>query len=115
MIRIERRDSRLTIGLLCHEHFLDLTLLATHPAHHRRGAGTLLVDWGCKIADDHGVECYLEASKFGYPLYKREGFREAFGEDASVITFDVGQFTGRGGGNGDWVSLTAMVRPPKSP
>lgn len=83
--------------------------------HHRRGAGSLLLKWGCQLADEQGVECYLEASKLGYPLYLREGFRDALGEDKSMLAFDVGQFTGRGGADGDWVRLTVMVRPPQTP
>lgn len=51
-----------------------LDTLATHPKHHRRGAGGLLLAWGCAKADEAGVEAYLEASTMGAPLYARYGF-----------------------------------------
>lgn len=53
-----------------------LDTLVTHPDHHRRGAGGLLVQWGCDQADKKGVEAYLEASPMGKPLYERYGFKE---------------------------------------
>lgn len=52
-----------------------LSVLATHPEHHRKGAGGSLVKWGTDLADEQGVECYLEASIEGRPLYERLGFR----------------------------------------
>lgn len=52
-----------------------LSILATHPDHHRKGAGGKLVKWGTDLADEQGIECYLEASIEGRPLYERLGFR----------------------------------------
>ena len=52
-----------------------LSILATHPDHHRKGSGGRLVKWGTDLADEQGVECYLEASIEGRPLYERLGFR----------------------------------------
>ncbi|OLN86214.1 hypothetical protein CCHL11_04221 [Colletotrichum chlorophyti] len=40
----------------------------------RRGAGSMLVKWGCDLADEDGVGLYLDASKDGAFLYKRVGF-----------------------------------------
>jgi GNAT superfamily N-acetyltransferase len=51
-----------------------LDTLVTHPDHHRRGAGGLLLSWGCDKADKAGKETYLEASEMGEPLYTRYGF-----------------------------------------
>jgi GNAT superfamily N-acetyltransferase len=51
-----------------------LDTLVTRPEHERRGAGSLLVRWGCEKADEAGVEAYLEASKMGAPMYARHGF-----------------------------------------
>ena len=51
-----------------------LDTLVTHPDHHRKGAGGLLVKWGCDKADELGVEAYVEASPMGQPLYARHGF-----------------------------------------
>lgn len=44
------------------------------PEHERRGAGGMLVRWGCERADEEGVEVYVEASLVGVPLYERMGF-----------------------------------------
>ncbi|KAB8259385.1 hypothetical protein BDV32DRAFT_159305 [Aspergillus pseudonomiae] len=88
-----------------------LALLATDPRYERRGAASLLTQWGCDFADRLGIECYLEASKKGYPVYKRKRFEEISSqEEKNLIHFDAGRFTGRGGSDGDWVNLVCMVR-----
>lgn len=51
-----------------------LDTLVTLSEHHRRGAGSLLLNWGRERADEAGVEMYLEASPMGQPLYARYGF-----------------------------------------
>ncbi|KAJ9203786.1 hypothetical protein DTO164E3_2140 [Paecilomyces variotii] len=55
-------------------YYLDM--LATRPEHERRGAGSMLVQWGCDIADENGVPAYIDASKAGAPLYKKFGFED---------------------------------------
>lgn len=66
------------------------------------------------MADRYGIDCYLEASKKGYPMYKRKGFMEAtLDSGVSGLHFDVSEFTGRGGGEGDWVDLTCMIKKPQ--
>ena len=44
------------------------------PAHQRRGAGKLLVEWGTKKADELGVRCFVESSLVGRKLYENCGF-----------------------------------------
>jgi GNAT superfamily N-acetyltransferase len=56
--------------------YYALDTLVTLPQHERRGAGSMLVRWGCEKADDAGVEAYLEASPMGAPMYARHGFEE---------------------------------------
>ncbi|KAF2815948.1 acyl-CoA N-acyltransferase [Mytilinidion resinicola] len=68
-----------------------LDALSTHPAHHRRGAGAMLIRWGLVRADEEGVETYLEASAMGQPLYERYGFRPV-----RTLRFDFGEFGGEG-------------------
>jgi len=51
-----------------------LDTLVTLPEHERRGAGSMLVRWGCDRADEAGVEAYLEASPMGAPMYAKHGF-----------------------------------------
>ncbi|KAF2771630.1 hypothetical protein EJ03DRAFT_325276 [Teratosphaeria nubilosa] len=52
----------------------DLSILVTHPEHQRRGAGSMLVGWGCQKADERGLMCILTASEAGLPVYKKHGF-----------------------------------------
>ncbi|KAH5683347.1 hypothetical protein HBI64_042520 [Parastagonospora nodorum] len=51
-----------------------LDTLVTMGQHERRGAGSMLVRWGCEKADEAGVQAYLEASPMGAPMYARHGF-----------------------------------------
>lgn len=53
---------------------LDLDMLCTHPEYRGRGAGSMLVRWGCEIADSEGAGAYIDASKAGAPLYAKQGF-----------------------------------------
>ncbi|KAJ5116709.1 acetyltransferase [Penicillium angulare] len=55
------------------KHFY-LDMLCTHPDYWRRGAGSMLVKWGCDLADEQGVSAYVDASKKGAPLYQKFGF-----------------------------------------
>lgn len=62
------RDGGLTLA--------DLKLLHTDPAHQRRGAGGMCLQWGTAQADRLGLPSYLEASAEGRPLYEKFGFKE---------------------------------------
>ena len=53
---------------------VDLDMLATHPDYRRRGAGSMLIRWGCEVADREGAGAYIDASKAGAPLYAKHGF-----------------------------------------
>ncbi|CZR61111.1 uncharacterized protein PAC_11007 [Phialocephala subalpina] len=52
-----------------------LDMMSTHPDHRRRGAGAMLVKWGTEIADSMGVECFVEGTLAGRPLYESCGFK----------------------------------------
>lgn len=54
---------------------LDLRILIADPAHQRRGAGSLLVKWGCHKADEHGLMTVLTASEAGLRVYLKHGFK----------------------------------------
>ncbi|KAF2735398.1 acyl-CoA N-acyltransferase [Polyplosphaeria fusca] len=81
--------------------YFVLDTLVTHPEHHRRGAGGLLIAWGCERADQKGVEAYLEASPMGQPLYARYGF-----EPAREMRLDMRQY-----GGDEVFEFVAMRRP----
>ncbi|KAL3425443.1 GNAT family [Phlyctema vagabunda] len=54
--------------------YLYLDILATLPEYRRRGAGSRLVEWGCRLADEQGKMAYVDASDMGAPLYRAWGF-----------------------------------------
>ena len=60
-------------------------LLRVHRDCPRRGAGTLLVQWGLDHGESLGLPVYLEASVNGYPLYLKLGFHDI---DVVVIKAD---------------------------
>ncbi|KAF2405451.1 acyl-CoA N-acyltransferase [Trichodelitschia bisporula] len=80
-----------------------LHILVTHPTHHRRGAGALLLQRALEDADRLGLEAYLEASEAGRNLYARYGFESVFRKE-----FDLEKY----GGSGTDAN-TVMIRPPR--
>lgn len=87
-------------------HWL-LSMLATHPKHEGRGAGSMLIKWAFPKADDMGLRCYVDSSVVGYPVYRRRGF----GEDVGVMDLDLGKYEGgEEYGVQRWV---AMMREPE--
>jgi GNAT superfamily N-acetyltransferase len=68
-----------------------LHVLTTHPDHHRRGAGGMLMECFLSEVDKERVEAYLEASEAGRPLYARYGFKPVFEQ-----TFDLKKYGGKG-------------------
>jgi GNAT superfamily N-acetyltransferase len=55
--------------ILGNRPYYTLVTCAVLPQHERRGAGSMLVQWGCERADEAGVEAYLEASVMAAPMY----------------------------------------------
>jgi GNAT superfamily N-acetyltransferase len=76
---------------------LDLDVLCTDSEHQRRGAGAMVVQYGCDIADREGFPIYIDASAKGKPLYEKFGFRDLSDP----------MFTSKG--------LASMVREPRKP
>lgn len=52
----------------------DLHICFTHSDYRRRGAGGLMLQWGCDLADQLGLPAWIEASEEGNLLYKAFGF-----------------------------------------
>jgi len=61
-----------------------LMYLAVSPAWRRKGAGTMLVQWGVERCREVGAVAYLEATEEGARLYSRLGFEtmEVVGDEA---------------------------------
>lgn len=53
-----------------------LELVATIPEWQGKGAAAMLLRWGLQKTDAEGIECYLEGSPDGVPIYEHFGFRE---------------------------------------
>ncbi|MCJ1311538.1 hypothetical protein MMC25_005211 [Agyrium rufum] len=77
-------------------NFLDIA-----PGHQRRGIGSVLLKHVLSIADDLGLESYLEATPEGEGLYRKLGF-----EHVDTLTFPREPF----GGQGSEV-FKQMIRP----
>ncbi|KAK1909677.1 hypothetical protein CFE70_005226 [Pyrenophora teres f. teres 0-1] len=52
-----------------------LNWMAVDPGHRLRGIGCLLMDVGVARADELDLECWLEASEMGKPLYEKFGYQ----------------------------------------
>ncbi|KAI4947816.1 hypothetical protein J4E86_008332 [Alternaria arbusti] len=52
-----------------------LNWMAVDPAHRNRGVGSLLMHVGITRADGLDLECWMEASAMGKPLYDKFGFQ----------------------------------------
>ncbi|CAI6342063.1 unnamed protein product [Periconia digitata] len=69
-----------------------LELLAVDPDHQRLGAGTALVAWGTRYADELGIESVVEGTPVGRRCYENGGFHTEIEE----MDFDTGEeFSGR--------------------
>ncbi|KAF3480077.1 uncharacterized protein GIQ15_05424 [Arthroderma uncinatum] len=51
-----------------------LNIAFTIPSYRRRGVGALFLQWGVDKADAMGLECWLDATDYGRPVYERYGF-----------------------------------------
>ena len=89
--------------ILGNRPYYVLDTLATLQAHERRGAGSMLVRWGCARADEVGVEAFLEASPMGAPMYARHGF-----QPVKEVSIDLKQWGGK-------ELMNFIVSPSSSP
>ncbi|KAF1959460.1 hypothetical protein CC80DRAFT_440970 [Byssothecium circinans] len=63
-----------------------LNQMIVHPDYRRYGIGRMLIEWGVREADKHGVETVIESVPFAAPVYEKCGFGrlEQIGIDFSV-------------------------------
>ena len=85
-----------------------LDIIHTHPSHQGRGAGTQLVKWGTDLADKQRLQCYLEASPAGYPLFRKADF-----EEVTEMEIDLNKYR-EGRGIYKYKHIV-MIRPPSVP
>jgi GNAT superfamily N-acetyltransferase len=98
-----RRWSEFEKQFIGDQQYALLSILVTDPKHQRRGAGGMLVDWGCRIADEKGWICALGASEAGFKMYSSHGF-----ELKEEELLDLAQFGVQGT---EW--RRRMIRPAK--
>jgi GNAT superfamily N-acetyltransferase len=82
---------------------LVVNILAVLPEYQGKGLGGLLLKHGLVLADRDGARTYIEASKKGFPLYKKYGWKE-FDE----VVVDTRPYSGQG-----LESTKLMMREPQ--
>jgi GNAT superfamily N-acetyltransferase len=80
-----------------------VNILAVLPEYQGKGLGGLLLKHGLVLADRDGARTYIEASKKGFPLYKKYGWKE-FDE----VVVDTRPYSGQG-----LESTKLMMREPQ--
>lgn len=88
---------------------LVLDILHTHPSHQSRGVGAQLVKWGTDLADKERLQCYLESSPAGYPLFKKCDF-----EDVTEMEIELNKYHKKRYGQCIYKHVV-MIRPPNVP
>ncbi|CZR52367.1 uncharacterized protein PAC_02244 [Phialocephala subalpina] len=63
-----------------------LEVLATHESYRGLGLGAQLIEYGCKKADEDGLEMYLDAAEKARPLYGRWGYIVQEHRDAKAVS-----------------------------
>ncbi|KAH7091415.1 hypothetical protein FB567DRAFT_518601 [Paraphoma chrysanthemicola] len=102
LFKLFNDQKRISLGT---KPYFALDTLVTLPQHERRGAGSMLVRWGCEKADQAGVVAYLEASPVGAPMYARHGF-----ERVTQFELDLRRW-----GGDEVFQFIPMLRPAKEP
>lgn len=57
------------------EEMYVMGLLATHPDFQRRGCASKLLRYVLDMADREGRRCYIEATRPGFPVYEKLGWK----------------------------------------
>lgn len=82
---------------------LALAWMAVVPQHRRQGIGAMLMQAGIDNADARDLECWIEASSLGKPLYENFGFNPL-----STINLD----TPKDGESEVWTQCRQQLTPP---
>jgi len=59
---------------------VDLDMLGTIPEYRKLGVASMLMQWGIERTDRDKLECFIDASEKGVPVYEKFGFlpKESF-------------------------------------
>ena len=77
--------------------------MAVDPAHRLRGIGSLLMTVGILRADELDLECWMEASGMGRPLYEKFGFQPLL-----KVAFD----NDKASASDEWKKCAHEMTPP---
>lgn len=79
----EREDAEVTFNdfmsrrrRACVEGHILMFMLYVDSDYQRKGAGSMAVKWGCELADQLMLPCWVESSKKGHGLYSRYGYED---------------------------------------
>jgi GNAT superfamily N-acetyltransferase len=56
--------------------FAELHICFTDPDYQRRGIGSMMLQWGCDLADQLFLPSWVEASPTGNFLYRKYGYTD---------------------------------------
>jgi len=80
--------------------YLFMHVLVVLPEWQRKSIGKRMLEWGLNVADQKGLESWIDVSPEGLGLYKKMGWKEVW--EAEV---DLGEWGGKKGENAKVVSL----------
>ncbi|KAL8721558.1 MAG: hypothetical protein Q9181_007681, partial [Wetmoreana brouardii] len=84
----------------CGKRHMLCKALFTDPAFQRQGMGDALVRYGNQLADRQGLQIFLQASPYGYPIYSKHGFKTVQHLDVDLKEWAPGADSGdKGYGN----------------
>lgn len=76
---------------------LGLSFIGTDPRHERRGAASMLIQWGLENSKRDNIPVALESTQAAWPLYEKLGFHaettismalERFGDDGEPMIYE---------------------------
>ncbi|KAH8883198.1 hypothetical protein GQ53DRAFT_847095 [Thozetella sp. PMI_491] len=73
--RLEARNNEIRQRIMAKQPYLELDYLGVHPKHQRKGIATTLVKSGLQVAQDLGLDVFLQASDVGRLVYEKLGFK----------------------------------------
>ena len=92
--------------------------LATDPAYERRGAASMLLQWGIDLGKREHVPVYLESTVEATALYERNHFQgedsfsmvlEGMGKDGEPVTYSETCFVLRPDGSGEGSKINSDI------
>ncbi|KAF2116895.1 hypothetical protein BDV96DRAFT_658157 [Lophiotrema nucula] len=70
--RVTEKAENEVVGQVPH---YELSFLVTHPMHERKGAGSLMLQWGIEQCEKTGRPAYLESTVEATSFYEKFGFQ----------------------------------------